>query len=92
MNTTTILNHNQFNLIIQRLCRQLIENHGDFSDTVIIGLQPRGVYLSSRITKVLKEILIIKNLLLQINSRVLLDLETVRILDLIIKFIQINYK
>ena len=57
MNSTTILNQIQFNLIIQRLCRQLIENHGDFSDSVIIGLQPRGKYLSARIAKVLKEIL-----------------------------------
>jgi pyrimidine operon attenuation protein / uracil phosphoribosyltransferase len=62
MNKTTILNHNQFNLTIQRLCRQLIENHGDFSDTVIIGLQPRGIYLSLRITKVLQEILKTENI------------------------------
>ena len=34
---------------IGRLCRQLIEVHNDFSDTVIIGLQPRGIFLAERI-------------------------------------------
>lgn len=29
-------------IMLQRLSRQLIENHGDFSETVLIGLQPRG--------------------------------------------------
>lgn len=39
----------QFSLIVDRLAHQLIENHRDFSDTVIIGLQPRGVFLARRI-------------------------------------------
>ncbi|GAL68967.1 uracil phosphoribosyltransferase [Jejuia pallidilutea] len=34
---------------------QLIEKHNDFSNTVLIGLQPRGVFLADRITKILKE-------------------------------------
>lgn len=34
---------------IGRLCRQLIEVHDDFSETVIIGMQPRGIYLADRI-------------------------------------------
>lgn len=36
-------------ITIHRLCEQLIENHDDFSDSVLIGLQPRGIYLSQRI-------------------------------------------
>ncbi|MEL6670872.1 MAG: bifunctional pyr operon transcriptional regulator/uracil phosphoribosyltransferase PyrR [Bacteroidota bacterium] len=32
-----------------RLCHQLVEHYGDFSDTVILGAQPRGVYLAKRI-------------------------------------------
>src|SRR5690606_9356722 len=40
MKPLTILNSQQFELTIKRLCFQLIENHEDFSDTVIIGLQP----------------------------------------------------
>lgn len=40
-------------ITIERLCEELIENHGDFSDSVLIGLQPRGVFLANRIKKVL---------------------------------------
>jgi pyrimidine operon attenuation protein/uracil phosphoribosyltransferase len=36
------------------LACQLIENHEDFSNTVIIGLQPRGVLLAERILDQLK--------------------------------------
>lgn len=43
-------------LTIERLCQQLIENHDDFRDSVIIGLQPRGIFLAKRIQKVLQEI------------------------------------
>src|SRR5690606_38897332 len=48
MKPLTILNSQQFELTIKRLCFQLIENHEDFSDTVIIGLQPRGIFLADR--------------------------------------------
>jgi pyrimidine operon attenuation protein/uracil phosphoribosyltransferase len=39
------------------LCQHLIENHGEFSETVILGLQPRGIYLAERINKRLQEVL-----------------------------------
>jgi pyrimidine operon attenuation protein/uracil phosphoribosyltransferase len=55
MKEKSILVSNQFNLVIRRLCCELIENHGDFSNTVIIGLQPRGIFLANRISKILKE-------------------------------------
>lgn len=35
----------------------MIENHEDFSDTVIIGLQPRGIFLADRIVAELQRIL-----------------------------------
>lgn len=38
-------------LTIRRLCRQLIEDHGDFSESVILGMQPRGIFLAARIKK-----------------------------------------
>ncbi len=47
----------QFNLIVDRLAHQLIENHRDFSETVILGLQPRGVFLARRIHDKIKTIL-----------------------------------
>ena len=37
-----IVSNKQFELMIERLVYQLIENHSDFSKTVIIGVQPRG--------------------------------------------------
>jgi hypothetical protein len=43
-------------ITIDRLCYQLIENHNDFQNSVIIGLQPRGVFLSRRIYDRLKTI------------------------------------
>lgn len=51
-----ILDENQLRIIIHRLCRQLIETHDHFQNSVIIGLQPRGVYLARRIHKQLSEI------------------------------------
>lgn len=36
---------------ISRLCQQLIEVHEDFSNSVIIGMQPRGIFLAERIRK-----------------------------------------
>lgn len=54
----TILNEQQLNITLDRLCHQLIENHLSFENTVLIGLQPRGIYLSDRIHKRLKKILL----------------------------------
>lgn len=53
----TILNTEQISLTIKRLAHQLLETHQDFSNSVIVGLQPRGVFLSDAIVSVLKEIL-----------------------------------
>lgn len=51
-----IINTTEFNLILKRLAFQLIENHDNFEDTVLIGLQSKGVYLADRLKKVLSEI------------------------------------
>ncbi len=50
-----ILDQRLINIILERLCHQLIEQHGDFSETVLIGLQPRGVALAERLKKMLGE-------------------------------------
>jgi pyrimidine operon attenuation protein/uracil phosphoribosyltransferase len=52
-----LLEDKQFEITILRLCHQLIEVHGDFNNSVIIGLQPRGVLLAKRIQQVLQKIL-----------------------------------
>jgi len=46
-----ILSSEQLQLTTQRLSHQLIENHYPFSDTVIVGLQPRGIYLAEKIVR-----------------------------------------
>jgi pyrimidine operon attenuation protein / uracil phosphoribosyltransferase len=44
-------------ITIERLAHELLENHLDFSDTVLIGMQPRGIYLSNRIYQKLKDLI-----------------------------------
>ncbi|HEY9559405.1 MAG TPA: bifunctional pyr operon transcriptional regulator/uracil phosphoribosyltransferase PyrR [Anseongella sp.] len=57
MQQKLLLGSRKFDLVIQRLCHQLIEIHDDFSESAIIGLQPRGIYLADRIQQELKKIL-----------------------------------
>ncbi|MEY4203083.1 MAG: hypothetical protein RL013_786 [Bacteroidota bacterium] len=45
----TLLDQDKMQLVIERLCHQLLEDWGDFSNACIIGIQPRGVLLSDRI-------------------------------------------
>jgi pyrimidine operon attenuation protein/uracil phosphoribosyltransferase len=52
-----LLDKEKFDVTIKRLCHQLIEVHGDFKNSAIIGLQPRGVFLAQRIKKELEAIL-----------------------------------
>lgn len=56
MEPRELLNSEQLSITITRLCHELIENHGDFSNSTLIGLQPRGIYLSKRIVQRLKDI------------------------------------
>ncbi len=62
MKQSLILGNPKFQITIKRLCHQLIENHNNFADTVIIGLQPRGIYLAKRIQEELKALLPGENL------------------------------
>jgi pyrimidine operon attenuation protein/uracil phosphoribosyltransferase len=62
MSQKVLLNAKEVNIILHRLACQLIESHHNFSETVLIGLQPRGIYLADRIAKILKESYGIKKL------------------------------
>ncbi|MBD3863950.1 bifunctional pyr operon transcriptional regulator/uracil phosphoribosyltransferase PyrR [Olleya marilimosa] len=62
MSQKVLLNATEVNIILHRLACQLIEKHNDFSNTVLIGIQPRGKYLANRIAALLKEEYKIKNL------------------------------
>ena len=57
MKPRVLLENKQLEVTLTRLCYQLIEVHNDFSNTVIIGLQPRGIYLAHRIQALLEGIL-----------------------------------
>jgi pyrimidine operon attenuation protein / uracil phosphoribosyltransferase len=63
MKPRIILDSKHIEITVTRLCHQLIEVHNDFSNSVIIGLQPRGIYLSKRIHTKLSEILKTKKIL-----------------------------
>ncbi len=57
-----ILSEQQVALTIKRLAHQMLENHLQLENTVIIGIQPRGIYLSDRIVHTLKELVINKTI------------------------------
>jgi pyrimidine operon attenuation protein/uracil phosphoribosyltransferase len=54
MSQKVLLNAKEVNIILHRLACQLIENHNDFTNTVLIGIQPRGKYLANRLAYMLK--------------------------------------
>lgn len=62
MSQKILLNSKEVNITLHRLACQLIENHNDFSETVLIGLQPRGTFLAQRLSQVLTNDYRIKNL------------------------------
>ena len=51
----TVLTEQQLAIIMQRLSHQILENHLDLANTVLIGIQPRGIYVSDRIVAQLKQ-------------------------------------
>tara|TARA_B100000886_G_scaffold121790_1_gene82030 strand:- start:1284 stop:1826 length:543 start_codon:yes stop_codon:yes gene_type:complete len=50
-----LLDSKKIDLILNRLVCELIENHKDFNNTVLIGLQPRGTYLIEKILNIFKK-------------------------------------
>ena len=50
-----LLNSKKIDLILNRLVCELVENHKDFNNTVLIGLQPRGTYLIEKILNIFKK-------------------------------------
>jgi pyrimidine operon attenuation protein / uracil phosphoribosyltransferase len=51
----TVITAEQIQLTIKRLAHQVLENHVQLKNTVLIGLQPRGIYLSDRIVEEIKK-------------------------------------
>ena len=54
MSQKILLSAKEIDIILNRLACQLIENHTDFSETVLIGIQPRGIYLAERLCYILQ--------------------------------------
>jgi len=62
MSQKVLLNAKEVQIALHRLACQLIENHDTFSNTVFIGIQPRGVFLAERIKSLLESEYKIKNI------------------------------
>lgn len=52
----TVLTEQQLSITIKRLAHQVLENHASLENLVIIGIQPRGVYVSDQLVLELKKI------------------------------------
>ena len=55
MSQKILLTAKEIDIILHRLACQLIEKHLDFSNTVLIGLQPRGTFLANRIKQIVEK-------------------------------------
>lgn len=55
MSQKILLTSKEVNIILHRLACQLIEKHLDFSETILIGLQPRGRFVAERIKQILEQ-------------------------------------
>ncbi|MFW2375002.1 MAG: bifunctional pyr operon transcriptional regulator/uracil phosphoribosyltransferase PyrR [Cellulophaga baltica] len=62
MSQKVLLSSKEINIILHRLACQLLENHLDFENTVLIGIQPRGIFLAQRLTDILQNDYGVKNI------------------------------
>ncbi len=57
MQKKLILDSDLLDITLSRLCQQIIENHQSFEESVILGLQPRGIFLAEIIHKKLEKLI-----------------------------------
>mgnify|MGYP000664029805 CR=1 FL=1 len=55
MKTTVLLHADEIARVLDRLACQIMERHGDCEQTVLLGIQRRGVDLAVRLGKVLED-------------------------------------
>ena len=55
MNQQLLLGEKKFEVIVNRLALEILENHSDFENTVLVGLHPRGIRLMKRVLEELKK-------------------------------------
>jgi pyrimidine operon attenuation protein/uracil phosphoribosyltransferase len=53
----TVLNEQQLAITIKRLSHQILENHVNLDNTVIIGIQPRGIYVSDQVVREISQLI-----------------------------------
>ena len=51
----SILKEQELAITIKRLAHQVLENHVNLDNTVLIGLQPRGIFLSDKLVDEIKK-------------------------------------
>jgi pyrimidine operon attenuation protein/uracil phosphoribosyltransferase len=51
-----LLSPQLLDIVLSRLAHELIENHQDFANSVILGLQPRGIFFAEKINRKLQEL------------------------------------
>ncbi len=51
-----LLSPQLLDITLSRLAQELIENHQDFAESVILGLQPRGIFFAEKIKRKLQEL------------------------------------
>ena len=56
MQKKLVLDSHLLNITLNRLCQQLIEVHSDFANSLILGMQPRGIFLAELIHTRLKKL------------------------------------
>jgi pyrimidine operon attenuation protein/uracil phosphoribosyltransferase len=64
MSQKILLTSKEIAIILHRLACQLIEKHLDFSNTILIGIQPRGTFLAERLKQLLESDYEIKDIAL----------------------------
>ena len=57
-----LLSQKKIEIILKRLASQLIEKFNDFNEVVLVGLQPRGIFLLNRLVELLKNNYGLKNI------------------------------
>ena len=62
-NISKLFDSKRLEITIDRLCQQIIENHKNVENFILVGLQPRGVYFLERIKSKLE-----KNLCKEVNT------------------------
>ncbi len=55
MSEKIILDAQQLHLTLRRLAHQLFEQHPHFENTILLGIQPRGVFFAERLVRIIED-------------------------------------